>query len=87
MPQHHAAFIQPFGACRDHVLLVNLIQEGVFCEHGQGCKTAYGHRGNRQCQVPEIVSNFCRPAQLGPVLRRQAPEREPVQVTAPGKHQ
>ena len=51
----HAALAQALGARGQHVLLVDLVEEGVLGQHGEAGEAADHQRQHRQRHVPEVV--------------------------------
>src|SRR5690606_12409386 len=81
----HAMVGQALGPGGDHVLLVDLVEEAVLGQQGQGGEVAYDQSGDRQHQVPEVVENLAAEAEFFEVVRGQPAQREPVPVAATGE--
>ena len=88
----HAAFAQALGPRGDHVLLVDLIEEGVLGQHGEGGEAADHHgetMGSTRCQkvVRDAGERVAQPAkpEIRVLVRQQAAQREPVEVAAAGE--
>ena len=85
MPVEHPPFGQPLGPGREHELLVQLLQEAVLGEHGQGGEAADGQRRQGQRQVPQVVAHLGQGAQVIEVVRGQPTQGKPVEVGAAGE--
>ena len=86
MAVEHFALAQPLGPRGDDILLADLVEKRVFGEQCRGGKSAERHGEQRQRQMPEIVANLGRPRQAIEIVREQTPEREHIEIAAPGKH-
>lgn len=85
MAVKHLAFRQALGARRHHILLADLVEEGVFRQQRGGGEGRQRHRRQRQRQVPEIIDDARRPGKLVPVVGDEAAQREPVVEGAAGE--
>ena len=83
----HAAFGTALGAGGQYILLADLIQEGVFRQHGQRGKAANHQRNGGQHHMPGVIQNA---RAKRPGLRSwavQPAQREPLEEgTAGEKH-
>src|SRR5690606_2454267 len=66
-------------------LLADFVQKGVLGQKREGSEAADHVRGHGQGEMPEIGSNPLVPGHLVKIRRRQAPEREQVEITATGE--
>ena len=85
MAVQHLLFAEPFGAGGLHILFANFIHEGVLGQHGQCGKTPGNNGQRRQGDVPQVVGDLTKQAQLIGVVRRQATQGEPLEVGAAGE--
>src|SRR5262249_32817148 len=81
----HPPTTQPFGAGAHDVVLMDLVKERVLGQHGQPGETADEQGDDRQSEVPEVVGDGRRPAELLPVVRDETAQREPGKITATGE--
>ena len=68
-----------------HILLADLVEEGVFRQQRHGGEGAERHRDDRQRQVPEIIENPLPPRQLREIVGRQSAQREQVEERSAGE--
>ena len=78
----HLPLGQPLGPGGDHVLLSDLFKKGIFGQDGRDGKAAKNHSRDRHRDVPQVIDDARTPAELVPVARREATQREPLQLTA-----
>ncbi len=83
MPVKHLFLFQTLGPGGHHILLADLIEERVLGQQGEGGKATDDIGRYRQCEVPEVISDFLVPGKFIEIGRRQPPQRKPVQITAP----
>ena len=72
LPQH-LALGQALGARGQHVLLADLLEEGVLGQHGRHREAAQHHGRHRQRDVPEVVDDLARPSSASSQLAEVSP--------------
>ena len=87
MAIEHPVLGQALGSRRHHVLLVDLLEEGVLGQHGEGGEGTHHHGDERQRHMPEVVSDAGWPGQAIPVVRDQAAQGEPLGEAPAGEQQ
>ena len=74
---------EALGARGHHVLLVDLLQEGVLGQHGEPGEAADDQRRHRQRDVPEVVGDALGPAHVPPSLGDEPAQGEPRHEAPP----
>src|SRR6266404_7843685 len=85
VPIEHLALGAALGARGEHILLANLVEEGVLGEQRHGGERGKPHGEDRQHQVPEIVENLSGNRQLRPIVGGQPAQRENVEERSAGE--
>src|SRR5215471_17642394 len=64
----HLVLAAALGARGEHILLADLVEEGVLGEQRHGGERGKPHGEDRQYQMPEIVEDLSRNRQLRPIV-------------------
>ena len=85
MAVEHLALGQALHARGEHILLADLVEEGVLGQQRRGGERAERHGGDRQRDMPEVVGDLPVPGHEVPVLRGQPAQGEDLPERAAGE--
>src|SRR5215471_16253262 len=85
VPIEHLTLGAALGARGEHVLLADLVEEGVLGEqrHGRECVNFFKQK--TEYEMPEIVEDLSRDRQLRPIVGGQPAQREDVEERPAGE--
>src|SRR5262245_41254880 len=85
VPIEHLALGAALGARGEHVLLADLVEEGVLGQQRHGGECGKPHGEDRQHEMPEIVEDLSGHRQLRPIVGGQSAQREDIEERAAGE--